>query len=82
VVESPEQIQALPEPLHTQVVDTLAYAISGVFLFALPVMLVAWGASLFLKGIPLRASSALERSRIELEGEAAAPEAEAAATSF
>jgi hypothetical protein len=45
------------------VIDTLAYAIRGVFLFALPVMLVAWAASFFLKEIPLRESSPLERSK-------------------
>jgi MFS family permease len=62
VVESPEQISALPEPLHTQVIDTLAYAIRGVFLFAFPVMVVAWITSFFLKEIPLRSSSALDIS--------------------
>jgi EmrB/QacA subfamily drug resistance transporter len=82
VVESPEHIQAMTEPLHSQVVDTLAYAIRGVFLFALPVMVLAWAASFFLKGLPLRDSSALERSKVDIEGEAAAIEAEATASAL
>ena len=77
MVESPEQIAALPEPLHTQVIDTLSYAIRGVFMYAFPVMVVAWITSFFLKEIPLRSSSGLERSKTE--GDAAeAAEIEAA----
>jgi EmrB/QacA subfamily drug resistance transporter len=67
VVESPEHIKALEEPLHSQVIDTLSYAIRGVFLFALPVMVVAWFASFFLKEIPLRETSPLERSKAETD---------------
>jgi EmrB/QacA subfamily drug resistance transporter len=77
VVESPEQIQSLPEPLHTQVIDTLSYAIRGVFMYAFPVMVVAWITSFFLKEIPLRSSSGLERSKTETDA-AEAAEIEAA----
>jgi EmrB/QacA subfamily drug resistance transporter len=65
VVESPEEIRRLAEPLHSQVVDTLAYAIRGVFLFAIPVVAIAWVASFFLKEIPLRSSSPLELSKVD-----------------
>jgi hypothetical protein len=59
------------------VIDTLSYAIRGVFMYAFPVMVVAWITSFFLKEIPLRSSSGLERSKTE--GDAAeAAEIEAA----
>src|SRR5262249_31924765 len=65
VVESPEEIRHLTELLHSQVVDTLAYAIRGVFLFAILVVAIAWVASFFLKEIPLRSASPLEQSKVE-----------------
>jgi hypothetical protein len=64
--------------LHNQVVDTLAYAIRGVFLFAIPVVAIAWVASFFLKEIPLRSSSPLERSKVEIDGDEEAASIEAA----
>ena len=77
VVESPEQITSLPEPLHTQVIDTLSYAIRGVFMYAFPVMVLAWITSFFLKEIPLRRASGLESSKSETDA-AEAAEIEAA----
>jgi hypothetical protein len=78
VVESPEEIRRLAEPLPSQVVDTLAYAIRGVFLFAIPVVAIAWVASFFLKEIPLRSSSPLERRKVETGADEEAASIEAA----
>ena len=63
VIESPGRIKALPEPTRTHVVTALANAVQAVFVAALPVMIVAFVLSFFLKELPLRETSALDRSR-------------------
>jgi hypothetical protein len=59
------------------VIDTLSYAIRGVFIYAFPVMVLAWITSFFLKEIPLRRSSGLESSKSDTDA-AEAAEIEAA----
>lgn len=64
VIESPSQIKALPEPTRTHVVTALANAVRSVFVAALPVMILSWILSLFLKELPLRETSGLDASRV------------------
>jgi hypothetical protein len=64
IMDSPRQIQALPEPVRTDVVMALADAISAVFMAALPVVAVAFVLSLFMRELPLRETTAIpETSR-------------------
>jgi hypothetical protein len=48
------------------VIHALAHAIQGVFVVAAPVMLVAWVISFFMPELPLRDTSALDRSKSDL----------------
>ncbi len=66
LVESPASIKALPEPTHGLVIHALAHAIQGVFVVAAPVMLIAWVISFFVPELPLRDTSALDRSKSDL----------------
>ena len=43
------------------VIDALASAVAAIFLVALPVMVIGWVLTFFLKEIPLRETTALER---------------------
>ena len=58
LANGPDLIRALPEPLRGLVRDSLASAVSGVFLIAALVALVAFALSWLLKEIPLRSSAA------------------------
>lgn len=51
-------INGLPEPLKSQVIDAFASALHDVFISAIPIMIVAFVISLFIKEIPLRTRSA------------------------
>ncbi len=51
---SPEQIAALPEPIHTAVITGFADALQTTFLSAAPFALLGFVVILFLKEIPLR----------------------------
>jgi len=48
----------LPEPLHTKVLDAFAGALDDVFLWAVPVVLLALVVSFFIKEVPLRERAA------------------------
>lgn len=50
-------INGLPEPLKSQVIDAFASALHDVFISAIPIMIVAFVISLFIKEIPLRTRS-------------------------
>lgn len=47
-------IHRLPEPIQSKVIEAFANSLSDVFLSALPVILIAFVISLFIKEIPLR----------------------------
>jgi len=50
-----EKIQQLPEPEHGRVLLAFADSLSDVFLWAIPVVLVALLVSFFIKELPLKA---------------------------
>jgi hypothetical protein len=54
LLSTPAGVQALPEPLKTTVVDAYASALQTVFLWAVPVALLAILLALLLKEVPLR----------------------------
>jgi EmrB/QacA subfamily drug resistance transporter len=54
LANSPAQIKALPEPMHHIVVNALAHSIHSVFVWAVPMALLAWGLSFLIRQIPLR----------------------------
>ena len=70
VCSSMSEIASLPAPIHDAVVLSFANAIDFTFAVAVPVMLVAFALSFFLKEVPLRTRPTLED---ELEHDAALP---------
>jgi EmrB/QacA subfamily drug resistance transporter len=64
----PSDIRSLEEPLRSGVESALARGVSGVFLAAIPVTIVALVVGLFLKEIPLRTSASIT-STSKPEGE-------------
>jgi len=70
VSSSMSEIASLPAPIHDAVVLSFANAIDFTFAVAVPVMLVAFALSFFLKEVPLRTRPTLED---ELEHDAALP---------
>ena len=56
-ISTPKALHALPAAQIAPVVDAYAHVIHVVFLAAVPVALVAFGLSLFLKEVPLRGTS-------------------------
>ncbi|MGC4190754.1 MAG: MDR family MFS transporter [Thermomicrobiales bacterium] len=63
-----EAIQKLQEPLRTEVLIAYTHAITDMFLYALPVMVLALVVILFLKEIPLRTTQTVT----QIDGEDAA----------
>jgi EmrB/QacA subfamily drug resistance transporter len=59
---SVDAIQALPEPGKSAVLTAYANAIGDVFLAAIPLVVIAFGVSLFLKEIPLRNATSVPRT--------------------
>jgi len=53
-----QAIQALEEPIRTEVLTAYTHAISDIYLYALPLIVVAFIVVLFLKEIPLRTTIA------------------------
>jgi hypothetical protein len=49
-----QKIQQLPEPVHGLVLNGFAAALHDVFLWAIPVVLVALAVSFFIKEVPLK----------------------------
>lgn len=62
---TPDAITALPGAARTEVVDAFAGALSSVFFISVPVMLVGFALSWFLREIPLRSSSGQARAMVE-----------------
>ncbi len=62
IANGPAQIRRLAEPLRSQVIDALGDAIGGVYLVALPIMVVAALVALWLPELPLRARAYVEFS--------------------
>lgn len=73
LLRSPEAIRALEEPLRSGVLESVAAAVAALFLFAVPITLGAWLASLFMKELPLRERSALDEARAAQGPTAGAP---------
>ena len=71
LANGPDIIKALPEPLRALVRDSLAEAVSGVFLFAALVAAAAFALSWLLKEIPLRGSAAMAAPKVDIEAEGA-----------
>jgi hypothetical protein len=67
-----QAIQALTEPVKTQVLTAYTHAITDIFLLAIPLIVVALVVVLFLNEIPLRTG----RAPIVAEAEAVAEQAE------
>jgi EmrB/QacA subfamily drug resistance transporter len=59
LLQTPAQIQALAEPTRSIVLEGLTEAISSLFVVAVPIMLIAFVLSWFVKEIPLRETSAM-----------------------
>jgi hypothetical protein len=57
---NPATVKALPVPLQHDVFYAVTYGIHGVFLWALPAMLVAFVLAWFIKEVPLRGRAAAE----------------------
>jgi len=71
---SPEQLKALPADIHAGVVHAFSMSLDSVFLWAVPLSIVAFAVSWFLKEMPLREYAhvgAEEAVPPSLEGEAA-----------
>jgi EmrB/QacA subfamily drug resistance transporter len=54
LLNSPKAIAAMPEAVRTAVQDAVAAGVSVVFKWALPVIILGWIVSFFLREIPLR----------------------------
>src|SRR5207244_1456790 len=50
----PAQLRALPPDVHVGVVDAISRSLNTVFLWAVPVCVIAFALTLFLKELPLR----------------------------
>ena len=57
---NPATVKALPVPLQHDVFYAVTHAIQGVFIWALPAMLVAFVLTWFIKEVPLRGRAAAE----------------------
>ncbi len=57
LVNSPEQIRALPPEISGGIVEAMANSIDTVFLAAVPVLLVGFVLAWFLRELPLRETS-------------------------
>jgi EmrB/QacA subfamily drug resistance transporter len=72
---NPEQLKALPAPIHDGFVQAFAHSLETVFLVAVPFAVLAFVLTWFLKEVPLRTSV-----HVDMDAEPAAEEA-AASTS-
>jgi EmrB/QacA subfamily drug resistance transporter len=53
---SVQAIRALPEPIKTQVLIAYTHAVTDIFLYAIPIMVLSFVVIIFFKEIPLRAT--------------------------
>lgn len=70
-LENPSIIRSLPEPIHGQVVESLVQALQSVFLWSVPVAVVAFVFALMLKEVPLRGRVPAARKDDDPSAEAA-----------
>ena len=56
-IEDPRTIRALPPAQREEVARVLASGVRGVYIFALPVMCLAWIIMIFMKELPLRSTT-------------------------
>jgi EmrB/QacA subfamily drug resistance transporter len=68
---SPAQLKALPADIHAGVVHAFSLSLDSVFLWAVPLIVVAFVVSWFLKEMPLREYAHVGVGEPPLEGEAA-----------
>jgi EmrB/QacA subfamily drug resistance transporter len=76
---NPAALQHLPPAIHTGLINAVAESLHVVFLFAVPVLVVAFVLTLFLREIPLRTRAQRELAAAEGAGLDVAPGSEAAA---
>jgi EmrB/QacA subfamily drug resistance transporter len=62
---SPARMRALPPAVHTGLIDAFAQSLHSVFLWAVPLSIVAFLVSLTLREVPLRERGAAELGRAE-----------------
>jgi MFS family permease len=76
---SPEQLKALPADIHAGVIHAFSLSLDSVFLWAIPIVVLAFFISWLLKEIPLREYAHLDAGEMTaspaLEGEAAGEQA-------
>jgi EmrB/QacA subfamily drug resistance transporter len=66
LLRSPDKIRDLPDEVRAPVIAGLADAVTFLFKVAVPVMAVCWALAWLLKEVPLRDTSALQRSEPEV----------------
>ena len=64
-----QKIQQLPEPIHGFVLNAYADSLHDVFLWAIPVVLVALGISLFIRELPLKARQVATADGVSVDPE-------------
>jgi len=80
-----QAIQALPEPVRTEVLVAYTHAITDIYLLSIPIIVVALGVVLFFKEIPLRTRQAMTVSTAPAtspDGKPAESEAEPSVPAF
>lgn len=68
LVNSPEQIRALPPEIGRAIVEAMANSISSVFLIAVPVLVAGFILSWFLRELPLRETAHVGMTAVEAAG--------------
>jgi EmrB/QacA subfamily drug resistance transporter len=72
LLQAPGQIQELPPAVGQPVIDALAEAVQRIWVFAVPVMAVGFVLSWFVKELPLRDTSPMQRSTADTGADASA----------
>jgi MFS family permease len=72
LLQAPDKIHELPPADQAPLINALSSAVAAIFLVALPVMVIGWVLTFFLKEIPLRETTALDDMAVETEAEAEA----------
>ena len=65
LLSSPESIRNLPADEYAAVADGIANGVSAVFLFALPLVVLAFGLAFLLKEVPLRDELNVQAATVE-----------------
>jgi len=74
---APQAVQALPDGVRADYITGFADALTGVFLLAVPLMLVGFGLTWLLRDVPLRTSAAVGAAPPRSQPDAAEPVAPA-----